>query len=119
MNKDYFPEKPWACKCGCGYDNIDSLLVNMLNMARYYANTAFVITSACRCTAHNFDEGGKDNSSHLTGLAADIRCLHSHKRYKIMRGLDKAGFKRIGMAKTFIHVDVDDTKPQPCVWVYD
>jgi hypothetical protein len=28
------------------------------------------------------------------------------------------GIKRIGIGKTFIHVDVDDTLPQNVMWLY-
>jgi hypothetical protein len=118
---DYFPEKPWHCKCGCKKNNIQPKFVRMLNVARFHANTAFYMNSVCRCVSHNETVGGKEDSAHLYGTAGDIKCKNSHKRYKILRGLLKAGFKRIGVnsKKGFIHADCDDSKPSEVIWGYD
>jgi hypothetical protein len=37
---------------------------------------------------------------------------------KLVCALFDAGFGRIGIAKTFIHVDVDPDKPFDVMWVY-
>ncbi len=115
---DFFPEEPWACKCGCGKDDVDPTFVRMLNDARHYAKTAFHMNSVCRCEAHNAKEGGKPTSDHVTGEGGDIRAVHSHKRDKILRGLRKAGFRRVGVAKTFIHAGCNKSNPQDVTWVY-
>ena len=118
LMKDYFSEKPWACKCGCGFASIDPHFEQMLNVARFHANTAFYMTSVCRCPSHNLKEGGKATSDHLTGEGGDIVAISSHKRYKILRGLRRAGFVRIGIGKTFIHAGSNKSNPQNVVWVY-
>jgi len=115
---DYFPEKPWGCKCGCGFADVDPHFEEMLNIARYHANTAFWMTSVCRCPAHNAIEGGKPTSDHLTGEGGDIVAIKSHKRDKILRGLRAAGFVRIGIAKSFIHAGCNKANPQKVTWVY-
>lgn len=116
--KDYFPEKPWACKCGCGYDEINPALVDHLNMARDMAKTPFIITSACRCEDWNKVVGGSPNSEHTLGNAVDIAAPDSPIRFRILRSLIAAGFTRIGVAKNFIHVDVGIAKPQDVMWLY-
>ena len=115
---DYFPEKPWACKCGCGYDKINPELVRMLNEAREMANTPFVITSACRCEKHNKEEGGKPNSAHLTGEAVDIQAIDGKSKFIILSSLLDIGFERVGIGKTFIHADTSTSLPFPTIWLY-
>ena len=115
---DYFPEKPWACKCGCGFKEVDLKFERMLNVARYHANTAFYMVSVCRCETHNHAEGGKLTSDHLTGEGGDIKTNGSHKRYKILRGLRRAGFSRRGVGKTFVHAGCNKYNPQNVEWVY-
>jgi hypothetical protein len=56
-------------------------------------------------------------SSHLIGRAADIHCTNTGKRLKIIEALSMVGFRRFGIAKTFIHVDNDDQK-KPAIWLY-
>lgn len=90
----------------------------MLNDAREKANIPFVITSGFRCETHNKNEGGSETSSHPEGFAVDIKAKNSQERFKILEALILAGFTRIGIAKTFIHVDVDPNKPNQMVWVY-
>ena len=88
-----------------------------LDNARELADTPFNINSGYRTVKHNKAEGGKYDSSHLIGWAVDISCKTSVNREKIIRGLILAGFKRIGIAKTFIHADMDPDKPD-CIWLY-
>jgi uncharacterized protein YcbK (DUF882 family) len=115
---DYFPEKPWACKCGCGFAQVSSVLIRKLNVARGYARVPFEILSACRCSSHNEFVGGTVNSAHLTGQAVDIKATDSRVRYAIIRGLFDAGFTRVGIAKNFVHADVSLTLPQNVIWFY-
>jgi len=114
----YFNMQEFKCRC-CGKVEIDPKLVDMLDMAREIAGVPFFITSGYRCPKHNAEVGGSPTSSHLKGKAADIRVHNNWDRYKILEGLIKAGFKRIGIAEKFIHADIDETKPQYVVWLYD
>ena len=111
-----FKKDEFDCKCGCGLNNIDKDLVLLLDMARDESDTPFIINSATRCLKHNEDEKGSSNSSHLYGLAVDIRVSSSTQRYLILTTLVKLGFKRIGVYKNFIHCDVDMRKSQNVIW---
>ena len=97
--------------------NMDSNFLAKLEEAREIAGIPFKITSGYRTKSHNEEVGGVPNSSHLIGVAADISVSSGADRYVILNALIRAGFKRIGVAKTFIHCDTDDSKPNS-VWTY-
>ena len=92
--------------------------LQMLDDARGIAGISFKINSGYRSTSHNEYIGGKKQSSHLYGHAADIHCTGSRERSIIIGSLIQAGFNRIGIAKTFIHVDNDPAKDDRVIWVY-
>jgi len=94
------------------------VLMNMMNEARADAGIPFTVNSAYRCTEHNADVGGRPASAHLFGLAMDIACGNNHDRFLIARALFKAGFTRIIIYKTFIHADIDGTKPPEILCLY-
>jgi len=102
---------------------MDKEFLSKLDQARSLCDIPFKITSGYRTKEYNeslLARGYKAsaNSSHLKGLAADIACTDSVKRHKIITSLLKVGFTRIGIAKTFIHVDNDPNKPANVTWVY-
>lgn len=100
----------------CGNMNQEFLL--KLDRAREVAQIPFKINSAYRTPEHNAKIGGKPNSSHLKGLAVDISATDSIQRFTILKALIDTGFNRIGIAKTFIHVDDDKSKSPEVVWLY-
>ena len=114
----YFKKSEFKCRCGCGANNISAELIAKLNEARGLAGIPFHINSGTRCFKHNRGVGGKPTSSHLKGLAADIRYSNSNERYVIINTLLEAGFKRIGVGRHFVHVDIDKTKVQKVLWTY-
>ena len=102
--------------------NMDDSFLQMLDDARSIAGIPFKITSGYRSVAHNKKIGGVQNSSHLIGKAVDISIKSGQERYIILNALIQAGFKRLGIAKTFIHADSDSinqggTKANS-VWTY-
>ena len=92
--------------------------LELLEKARIVAELPFKITSGYRNSEHNIKVGGKSDSSHLKGLAADISVTDSRTRNIILNALISVGFTRIGIAKTFIHADLDIDKSQNVYWVY-
>ena len=97
---------------------MDEKFLRMLDDARGIANISFTINSGFRTKSRNAYVGGKTNSSHQYGYAADIHCTDSRSRFIIIDALIKAGFSRIGIAKSFIHVDNDPDKDGKVSWVY-
>ncbi|MBF0227995.1 MAG: peptidase M15 [Desulfamplus sp.] len=120
----FFQKNEFLCGCGCGkgtFDDMDQELLQKLDLAREIAGIPFVVKFNCggsgfRCRIHNKNVGGVDDSQHMLGKAVDIRCGDSALRFIILNALIKAGFKRIGIAKTFIHVDVK--KSTSCIFLY-
>jgi uncharacterized protein YcbK (DUF882 family) len=99
-------------------ERMDEDFLKLLDKARSIANTPFKINSGYRTPSHNSKVGGKSSSSHLKGMAADIHCNDDASRSLIVQALIEVGFTRIGIAKTFIHVDNDKAKNSNRIWVY-
>ena len=108
----HFNRAEFACGDYCGYDAVNLAFVNQLQVARRLSDVPYRINSGCRCLTHNAVVGGVRDSAHLVGKAADIACRSSRARYQIVLGLYGAGFTRIKLYKTWIHVDADATKDQ-------
>ena len=88
-----------------------------LDEAREYAEIPFIINSAYRSPEHK-ESIKNPTSSHIKGLAVDIKAKDSKTRGIILEALRSVGFTRIGIAKTFIHVDLDYSKSQNVTWLY-
>ncbi len=97
---------------------MDSTFVYMLDSARGIAGIPFKINSGYRSASHNKLVGGVNNSAHTKGCAADIKIENSNERKIVLSALQKAGFNRFGIGRTFIHVDNDTTKPSNVIWLY-
>lgn len=98
-------------------DNMDEEFLERLDQARAFADIPFIINSAYRSPNHPLSIKNP-SSSHIKGLAVDIKATDNATRFKIIDALLFVGFKRIGIADTFIHVDMDYDKRQEIIWTY-
>jgi hypothetical protein len=106
------------CKCGCGLNNIRTTFLWKVQLTRTEANFPFIVNSGCRCKKHNKDEDGEPTSDHLTGEGVDIKVTGSWQRLVVVSAAIKNGFKRIGIANTFIHLG-DNLRQNPAgIWIY-
>ena len=112
-----FDISEFACRC-CGENHMDELFLEKLDLARDIAGIPFAINSGYRCPKHNKAVGSSSNN-HTSGCATDIKAEDSVTRMRVLRGLIKAGFERVGLHKSFIHADTMDAvgKPEAC-WFY-
>lgn len=108
---EHFKQSEFACKCGCGFDDVNSKLIDVLEDVRNHFNAPVYISSGCRCQQHNQNVGGKPNSQHLLGNASDIKVNGIEPKavadYLESKYPDKFG---IGRYQNFTHVDVREIK---------
>jgi uncharacterized protein YcbK (DUF882 family) len=104
----HFNREEFACKCGCGYDTVDIGLVAILEDARKHFDEPFIVTSGCRCEAHNKRVGGGDSSQHKLGRAADIHISGGVVHYaELYSYLDNKYTNTLGLGlyDDFVHID--------------
>lgn len=111
----YFRLEEFICRCGCGENNMDENFLRLIDLAREIAGVPFIINSGFRCQKHN-KEVGSSSQNHPSGRAVDIKATDGYTRGKILKGLYKAGFKRVGIRGDFLHADTMD-KHENC-WLY-
>lgn len=115
----YFTEKEFnKCSPSCSLQDMKQNFINLLDLAREIADIPFVLNSAYRSSAYDKSKGRSGTGAHTKGVAVDIRCNSDKNRYLIIDALRAVGFTRIGIGKTYIHVDADETKTQNVIWHY-
>ena len=99
-----FNRAEFACKCGCGFDVVDTKLLEYVQAIRDHFKRPVTITSACRCDAHNKAVGGKPNSQHRLGRAADL-VIDGVAPRAVAEHADSLGCGGVGSYNTFTHID--------------
>lgn len=107
------PDEP-----GSGRKYMDLSFLSYLDQLREKCGFEFKVNSGYRTLAHNEEVLGEPASAHTKGLAADIAIKGSRERFIFVEEALKIGFRRIGIAKTFIHIDIDGSKDQEVIWLY-
>lgn len=91
----------------------------LLDKIRAECNFPISLNSGLRTKAENDElKDSVSDSAHLSGLACDINCTDSIKRLKLVQVALANGIKRIGIGSNFVHLDIDNTKPQNVMWTY-
>lgn len=108
------------CNPPCEVSDLHPELVDRIILAQKMCGEQFIVTSGYRSQVYERSKGRKGSSSHakIPGLAVDISAVNSHLRFKVVAALLYAGFPRLGIGKTFIHADIDETKPHPIIFHY-
>lgn len=111
MNTIDFTREEFACKCGCGFDAVDTDLLEVLIDLRNHFNSPVYINSGCRCLMHNRIIGGEDTSQHVRGKAADVRVRRftPEQVYDYLTSKYPSRFG-IGLYGLFVHVDSRSVK---------
>lgn len=115
--KHFKPYEFEVCVPRCSISDMSPDFLVRLDAAREFAGVPFRLNSAFRSTDFELSRGRTGTSSHCKGVAVDISCTDGRKRFLIVNALIAAGFTRIGIAKTFIHVDSDPDK-RSSIWLY-
>ena len=100
--------------------NLDDDLVDVLIELEKRMGFELTINSGYREPDHNLKVGGVPNSEHtmMPAKAADVLCLQSSTRYRMLRELYAMGIQRIGIGETFIHVGISNQHPIGVCWHY-
>jgi hypothetical protein len=101
------------------FDNVDRMALAMLNDARDRAGIPFLITSHYRTPEHSIEVGGLPNDAHTECpcSAFDISCNSGHELKAIIKALFDAGFSRIGLNHSHVHVDNSPRLPRNVMWI--
>lgn len=106
------------CVPSCKMEQCDPSALGRLDRLRSLCGFPIKLNSAYRSPEYDKSMNRSGNSAHCRGLAFDIRCTNSEQRAYIVATALKVGFLRIGIAKSFIHLDCDYVKSYPRIWVY-
>ncbi len=118
-----FSLSEFECPCGNCENRVKLVLLNKLQLVRDFIREPIRISSGYRCANYNLTIGGSPTSSHLLGLAADIKIPDNIYRYKLIEAVvyTKA-FYRYGTGDKngtkIFHLDYDLDKPQGIVCGY-
>ena len=112
MAKDteHFKVSEFACKCGCGKNDIDQRVIDMAEKLRVELGVPVRVNSGCRCEKHNAKVGGVKGSKHIKGLAADLSCSKGAKvMFETVKKLHAEGklpaLDYCKKYRTWIHID--------------
>lgn len=105
------------CYPPCSESDMDENFLKQLEAAwEFYP---FKLNSAYRSPQWERAHGRRGTSAHCVGRAVDISTKDSRTRWCVFDALVRAGFTRIGIGKTFLHVDndVNASRPERCLFL--
>lgn len=118
MAKYFKPAEFGRCTPSCKESDLQPAFVSLLDQLRERAGIPLVLNSCYRSPEWEKAYGRTGTSAHCLGLAADIRCSSPENRYKIVKAALDLGVTRIGISKTYVHVDVSRKHAQRVIWDY-
>jgi len=116
MNLKFFTLEEFNCQV-TGENKMEPEFLQKLDRLRGECGFPFVITSGYRHPIEHPIEAAKEvPGTHAQGIAADILVQDSVSRMALVEKALELGFKGVGIAKTFVHVDTRGTTP--VMWLY-
>lgn len=114
-NIPHFKKSEMTCKCGCGLNNTDLRLMQVLEQIRsHFGGKPVIITSGCRCSKHNKTVGGVQGSRHVLGKAADIYIkgvptsqLLNYCQSLVNQGLLRYTYTNSKNMNGIVHIDIN------------
>jgi len=111
----YFKLDEFDCQ-ETGDNEILEDFVHELDKLREACGFSFRITSGYRSKEHSIEKRKTSPGTHAQGIAADIAVSGGAQRMLLVQKALELGFTGVGVAKTFIHVDIRETTP--VLWCY-
>ena len=115
MSFKYFSRDEFKCS-ETGNNEIHDEFVHALDKLREECGFPFAITSGYRDPSHSVEAKKEKAGQHTLGIAADIAVSGGSQRIIIVSKALELGFSGIGVARTFVHVDIRTS--QPVLWCY-
>ena len=109
----HFKPSEMTCKCGCGLNNTDLRLMQILEQIRsHFGDRPVIITSGCRCPRHNSAVGGVQGSRHTFGKAVDFYIpgvstndLLNYCQSLVNQGILRYTYTNNGSMQGVVHID--------------
>jgi zinc D-Ala-D-Ala carboxypeptidase len=112
----YFKIEDFDCQ-ETGNNIMVEEFIHRLDELREACGFPFIVTSGYRDPeGHPIEKRKARPGTHAQGIAADIRVSGGAQRRKVVEKAIELGFNGIGVAKTFVHVDIRQTAP--VMWSY-
>jgi uncharacterized protein YcbK (DUF882 family) len=105
----------------CEHETKDHIATDLLQALKFIESEFgqdLQFSSGLRCKECNAKVGGVRHSEHISGEGADILVSNSEERFALILLALRAGYVRIGVGRTFVHVGVSTTLPQEVLWLY-
>tara|TARA_R110000803_G_scaffold73775_4_gene137672 strand:+ start:2255 stop:2596 length:342 start_codon:yes stop_codon:yes gene_type:complete len=99
-----------------GKNRMDAKFLSLIDELRTACQFPFTITSGFRDLTHPNERSKSVGGTHSQGIAADIAVTGGVQRLRIVQEALRLGFRGIGVAKGFVHVDTRQTVP--VLWCY-
>lgn len=110
---EYFHRSEFKCKCGGRYcDGYPAeprrALVQTADRMRKHFGAAALVSSGVRCSRHNADVGGVQNSRHLYGKAMDF-CIVGRSAAEVLAYVQRQPEIRYAYAidSNYVHMDIE------------
>ena len=112
----YFKIEDFDCQ-ETGNNEMVEEFIHRLDELREACGFPFIVTSGYRDPeGHPIEKRKSRPGTHAQGIAADIRVSGGVQRRKVVEKAIELGFKGIGVANTFVHVDIRQTTPVICCY---
>ena len=115
MNLRHFRLDEFNCQ-HTGKNEMKPEFLEKLDDLREACEMPFIITSGYRAPEHPIEARKTVAGTHAQGIACDISARNGVERGRIVKHAIELGFTGIGVAKTFVHVDI--RKGPLVVWDY-
>lgn len=115
MKHRYFKREEFDCS-ETGENQMEERFIALLDTVRHECGFPFQINSGFRSIKHSKEIVKEKGGMHTKGIACDVRVRDGRERFLVAATAIEHGFTGIGVAKTFVHVDLRETTP--VMWTY-
>ncbi len=112
---EFFTREEFLCS-HTGEERMEPEFLTLLDELRRRCGFPLHITSGYRSPVHPIEAAKSVPGTHAQGIAADIRYSNGSQLYALLSNAFDLGFKGIGVAEGFVHVDTRGTTPVS--WTY-